>query len=89
MAKILPFTRGRIASRGTVHVMPSVHGFEIGHESASGGSWGSFDVFPDAQAAIVAAYQLNALQYGGACDVRICAEALGAVDTSTEPRGAF
>ena len=58
---------------GTVHVMPgNVVGFEIGHENASGNSWGNFSTYDDAQAAITAAYALNRDVYHGTCNVSIC-----------------
>ena len=48
MGKILAFPRNPspASSRGTVHVFPAHGGgYEIGHESASGNSWGQFDRF--------------------------------------------
>ena len=60
---------------GTVHVMRlEGGGYEVGHESASGSSWGNFrGPFDDPQEAIVAAYALNRDEYGGRCAVSIMA----------------
>ena len=46
-------------------------GFEIGQESSSGNSWGSFEQFDFPQQAVAAAYQLNREVYGGNCHVQI------------------
>lgn len=75
MSHIIPFPLKRPDAdrHGIVHVMgDTVDGFEIGHESASGGSWGGFSWYRTGQEAIAAAYALNRDQYGGACDVFIC-----------------
>jgi hypothetical protein len=76
-ATILQF-RPRPQSVGTIHVMPyRLGGFEIGHESASGGSWGSFEgPYDTVELATAAAHALNLRQYGGTCEVAIC-ELLG------------
>ena len=59
------------APGGTIHVWRRDDGtFEIGHESRSGGSWGSFSTWPDAGQAISAAHRLNA-EYDGECEVHI------------------
>ncbi|MEG3124421.1 hypothetical protein [Sphingomonas sp. GB1N7] len=84
MGNLVQFPRPHDDSRGTVHVMPgNTGGFEIGHESASGGSWGSFSTYPNAQEAITAAYALNRDVYQGTCNVSICDAALNSA-ISTE-----
>lgn len=73
---IIPFPTARRERRGTIHVMTGgAEGFEIGHESASGDSWGSFETFGTAQEAIAAAHALNRETYEGVCDVFVCDEA--------------
>jgi len=64
--------------RGTVCVMgDKATGFEVGHESSSGDSWGSFSgPYANGQDAIAAAYALNRDVYLGGCDVEICDAAL-------------
>lgn len=53
-----PYTRGD--GRGVVHVMgDGISGFEIGHESASGNSWGSFSTYASGEEAITATFALN------------------------------
>jgi len=61
------------ALRGTIHVMPHQHGgFEVGQESASGNSWGSFEgPFDTIEIATAAAHALNILQYGGVCEISV------------------
>jgi hypothetical protein len=70
---VLHFPRIIHPSRGVIHVMPSQHGgYEIAHESASGGSWGSFEgPFVDQIDAIQAARNLNRHQYESVCHVEI------------------
>ena len=84
MSNILAFPRARDGSRGIVHVMPRKSGgFEIGHESASGNSWGFFaGPFDRGQTAIAAAYALNRDQLDGSCNVAICHEALADIAPS-------
>lgn len=69
----------RRETRGTIHVMPHQHGgFEIGHESESGDSWGSFEgPFATVEIATAAAHALNLRQYGGVCEVSIYDEEIG------------
>lgn len=57
--------------RGTVQVLPlEGGGYEVGHESASGGSWGNFrGPFATWHEAAAAAYALNREEYGGRCEV--------------------
>ena len=58
--------------RGCIHVW--MHGpreFEIGHESSSGDSWGSFDQFDNAIAAVAAARRLNRYTYGDEAEIYI------------------
>lgn len=75
---IIPLRIARDDDRGTVHVMGDrAAGFEIGQESASGNSWGSFaGPFATGQEAIAAAYALNRDQYGGECSVFVCDAAI-------------
>lgn len=70
---------------GTVRVMGNKEtGFEVGHGSASGNSWGSFSgPYDRGQDAITAAYVLNRDTYFGGCDVSICEAAL--LDRDPEP----
>lgn len=72
-ATILQF-RSPVETRGTIHVMPyRLGGFEIGHESESGNSWGSFEgPYDTVELATAAAHALNLRQYGGVCEVAIC-----------------
>ena len=86
MGNLVLFPRQHDDRRGTVHVMPgNVGGFEIGHESASGNSWGNFSTYDNAQEAIAAAYALNRDVYEGVCNVSICEAARdGTTATSTE-----
>ncbi|WP_010161378.1 hypothetical protein [Sphingomonas sp. PAMC 26617] len=73
-ARILLLPQRQRENRGTVHVMgDKIDGFEIGHESSSGNSWGSFaGPFATGEEAITAAYALNRDTYGGTCDVWVC-----------------
>jgi hypothetical protein len=74
---VIPFPIRRGERRGVIHVMGDrVSGFEIGHESASGNSWGSFSSYASGQEAITAAYALNRDDYEGVCDVFVCDAAL-------------
>ncbi|NNG59778.1 hypothetical protein [Sphingomonas paucimobilis] len=74
---ILPFPHRRDDRHGVIHVMGDrVSGFEIGHESASGNSWGSFSSYATGEEAIAAAYALNRDTYEGVCDVFVCDAAL-------------
>ena len=74
---VLPFPHRRDAGHGVVHVMGNrAIGFEIGHESASGNSWGSFSSYRTGQEVITAAYALNRDTYEGVCDVFVCDAAL-------------
>lgn len=91
---IIPFPRTRKETRGCVHVMGDTEtGFEIGHESESGGSWGSFSgPYKTGQEAIAAAYALNRDQYAGISEVYICSAALADFPPSPAPafeRGDF
>jgi len=75
---VLPFPLPSRPYAGTVCVMgDKATGFEVGHESASGNSWGSFTgPFRRGQDAIAAAFALNRDVYFGGCDVSICEPAL-------------
>lgn len=58
--------------RGCIHVWRLADGgFEVGHESRSGDSWGNFSTYNTADETVVAAYALNRDHYGSACDVAI------------------
>jgi hypothetical protein len=74
----LHFLPSRDSTRGTIHVTGNaVDGFEIGHESSSGGSWGSFSgPYRSGEDAITAAYALNRDTYEGVCNVFVCDAAL-------------
>jgi hypothetical protein len=70
---VIPFPTHSDSRHGTIHVMgDSVDGFEVGHESRSGSSWGNFAHYSTGQEAIAAAYALNRDEYGSECDVFIC-----------------
>lgn len=91
---VIAFPRVRTENRGCVHVMQHAGGgFEVGHESASGNSWGSFSgPYARGQDAIAAAYALNRDTYGGVCEVYICPAALADIPPSPAPafeRGDF
>ena len=72
-AQILSFPRGEaqaIIYRGTVHVWANeTGGFEIGHESNSGDSWGWFSEYDTAGEAVAAAHDLNARELDERCEV--------------------
>lgn len=79
---------------GTVHVMGDrATGFQVGHESASGNSWGSFSgPYARGVAAIAAAHTLNRVAYNGDCEVEICQAALDdrdGVGSAPSDRGGF
>ncbi len=89
MGKVIPFP-GSTISGGIVHVYAFGNGYEIGHESASGDSWGGFEQFDCAQTAVAAAYRLNRDVYGGGCCVDLHADVLAALpDTPAPDRGEF
>lgn len=69
MGDILQFPRAD--TRGVIAVYQSDDGFEIGHESESGGSWGSFSNYATAAEAIAAAHVLNRDEYEGVCAVEV------------------
>lgn len=86
MGKLLafPFTGERAG--GVVHVWPSGCGrFEIAHESASGNSWGYFEVFDCPQIATAAAYALNRDILGGSCAVHLNPAVIDALPVSPAP----
>lgn len=65
--------------RGTIHVFHLEDGsFEIGHESASGDSWGHFQTFASLSEAVEAAHRLSAAEMGGECEVYVRPDAGGA-----------
>ncbi len=68
----------KTGSGGIVHVMVAQEGagFEIGHESASGSSWGFFSYHASLADALVAAYVLNRNMLEGACVLLIHDDAL-------------
>jgi hypothetical protein len=74
---------------GTVCVMGTkATGFQVGHESASGNSWGNFSgPFANGVDAITTAFALNRDEYNGGCDVQICPDALADRDgVTSRPR---
>lgn len=91
MGKVISLGTSRTGSRGTVHVWPARDGgYEIGHESASGNSWGQFDQFDGAAEAVAAAHRVNRDVYAGQCDVYIGEEVIAALPRSPSPtRGKF
>jgi len=69
---VVAFPSVQCGDGGTIHVWACPDGdFEIAHESSSGNSWGSFEIFPTAQAAIAGAHRLNRQQYGGRAAVHV------------------
>jgi hypothetical protein len=90
MGAVLVFPRQARDFHGCVHVMPGEGGgFEIGHESSSGNSWGSFDTFATAEAAVAGAYALNREQYEGRAEVVIWAPVRAALAVGPDPKGGF
>jgi len=80
MGKIIAFPLMRPGDGGTIHVWARPEGdFEIGHESSSGNSWGSFELFNTAQAAVAGAHRLNGVQYEGRADVYLSTGVLAAL----------
>jgi hypothetical protein len=90
-ASILPLRRPlpTLPLRGTVVVMGSKEtGFQVGHESSSGDSWGHFSgPYANSVDAIAAAFALNRDVYMGGCDVEICDCALADQRTDAKPKG--
>lgn len=90
-ACILPLRRPlpTLPFRGTVVVMGSKEaGFQVGHESSSGNSWGHFSgPYVDGVDAIAAAFALNRDVYMGGCDVEICDGALADQRANAKPMG--
>lgn len=91
MGSLILFPRSVSAPGGVVHAYPlEGGGFEIGHESSSGNSWGSFEQFDCPEAAAAAAYRLNREVYGNSCSVDLHTGLLAALpDTPGPDRGAF
>jgi hypothetical protein len=75
---IVPFPNRR-GTRGTVVVMPHQDGgFEIGHESESGSSWGHFSgPYATCAEAAAAAHKLNREVLNGECVISIRAPTNG------------
>ena len=88
-AHVVPLPLPPRPLNGTVHVMGDKStGFEVGHESASGSSWGSFSgPYDRGQDAIAAALALNRDAYAGGCDISICDAALQDRDSASRPPG--
>ena len=91
MGKVIAFPAPPQAEGGIVHVYKLDDGrFEIGHESASGSSWGHFDTFDCPQSAAAAAYRLNRVELENSCSVYLSPSVLAALPESAPPdRGAF
>lgn len=73
MGNVIPFPGVRPAPKagGIIHVWRGDLGiYEVGHESSSGNSWGSFSQWHDARQAVDAAHRLND-EYGGDCEVHV------------------
>jgi len=60
MSNVLPFKRqSHSASHGELHVWRScADEWTVGHESASGGSWGVFERYPTREQAVARALEL-------------------------------
>ena len=81
---VLAFPQRRREGHGCVHVwLTDESQFEIGHESASGGSWGFFETFSSPGEAVAAAYDLNRKELAGSCDINISPEVLELLPTAT------
>lgn len=72
-ARVLQLPTRIESEHGVIHVMVDrVDGFEVGHESRSGNSWGHFSgPYRSGSDAVAAAYELNAREHGGLCEVFI------------------
>ncbi len=71
MGVVIPFPSSA-RNHGIVHVMPCEDGgYEVGHESTSGDSWGNFHSFASAAKAVAFGSELNQRDYGGQCEVYI------------------
>lgn len=75
---ILPMPLPVLPYRGTICVMgDAIAGYQVGHESESGNSWGAFSgPYARGQDAIAAAFALNRDVYFGGCNISICDAAL-------------
>ncbi len=90
MGKVLSLAKPPRDGRGTVHVYPlETGGYEIGHESRSGSSWGHFSQYDDAAEAVAAAYRLNHDDLCGECDVFIDPVVLAALPVTPGPSEGF
>lgn len=86
MGEVVTFGRRPAHTQGTIHVWQMEKGgYEIGQESESGNSWGSFDQFDTAQEAVAAAYRLNKEQYGGVCEIYISPPVLADLPITASP----
>ncbi len=88
-AAILRFPLPERPYHGTVRVMgDKLTGFQVGHEGASGNSWGNFSgPYDRGQDAIDAALALNRDEYRGGCDITICDAALADRDAPLSGEG--
>jgi hypothetical protein len=86
MGSVVAFPPMQDAGNGTIHVWACPEGdFEIGHESRSGNSWGSFEIHKTAEAAVAAAHRLNRQQYEGRARVHLSTSALQALHPGSTP----
>lgn len=84
MGSVVAFPLMRTADGGTIHVWACPEGgFEIGHESSSGNSWGSFEMFDTAESAVTGAHRLNRVQYEGLAEVFLSSGVLSALHPSS------
>ena len=80
MGSVVAFPLVRCADGGTIHVWACPEGgFEIGHESSSGNSWGSFELFDTAHEAVAGAHRLSRVQYKGRAEVYLSTGVLAAL----------
>ena len=80
MGSVVAFPAMRTPDLGTIHVWARPEGdFEIGHESSSGNSWGSFEEFATAEEAVAGAHRLNRVQYEGRAEVWLSNAVLAAL----------
>jgi hypothetical protein len=84
MGSVVAFPLMRCADGGTIHVWAHDDGyFEIAHESRSGSSWGSFEIFKTVAAAVSGAHHLNRVQYDGRAEVFLSTGVLAALHPPT------
>lgn len=88
MGTITQFSRPH-RSTGTVHIWRCREGgYEIGHESRSGSSWGYFSEHPTALHALVAACRLNMETLEARAEIVISDDVIGDLEVGHDRREA-